>query len=611
MKFIKYIGLSCLVLLQSCSTGESPFAPSTSGTIRMGSGTGTSFVEGAIGLTNASIPANGSTTMTVNFVDDSEALANTSGTVVFSSTCSGQSLATFSNATATITSGSATTNYTDQGCSGVDSVTATASLADGTQLTATTTITIAASAQGNTIILFTSTDQSTIALAGTGVSTGIPEVSNILFKVEDSLGNIISGEDITFSISTQAQSAGVTLQTTSAISNANGEVTATVQSGSVSTSFRVTATVTSNTTLSTQSTPIVVATGLPDQDSLSLALEKSNPQVWNHDLVEISVTAQVADRFNNPIQDGTSILFKTELGNIDPSCETTGGSCSVKWTSSAPRGTTGPGSNAGRTTIFATVDGEESFQDNNSNGFFDDGDFLFKDNNNSGTFDAGDDDYDLTEAFSDNNENGTYDAGEFFHESDNPADGFTGADGLYNGPNCQHTSLCSTTKTTTKVRKSAVLIMAEDIPKIVMVTGAASDCDNTNANTADDCYDDGATTTGVTYPSAANSINATGTTDTVTFTFVGATNYQVLPVGTKIEFTADNGEIVTGASQTVLNTSANTYDSRGNPTNLSIAQYSVTIQSDGTPSSDGNLIITVTPGGTGTAFTFGAIPIKD
>ena len=559
MKLVKYIGLSCLILLQSCSTGDSPFGPSTSGEIRIGSGSGTSFVDGAVKLGNASIPANGSTSVTVNFVDTSGALASTGGTVVFTSTCASQSLAAFSSATIDITSGVATTTYTDQGCSIVDSITATASLTNDTPLTATASITIAASSQGNTIILFTSTDQSTIALAGTGVSTGIPEVSNILFTVQDSLGNTISSEDISFSINAQAQSAGITLQTASASSNANGEVIATVQSGSVSTSFRVTATVTSNPALSTQSTPIVVATGLPDQDSFTLSANEYNPRAWSVNGKKVTITAQVADRFNNPIQDGTSILFTTELGQIEPSCVTASGSCTVNWTSADPRGTLG---NAGRTTILATVDGEESFQDNNSNGFFDDGDFLFRDNNNSATFDAGDDDFDMPEAYLDINESNSHDSGEFFYESDSPANGFSIADGLYNGPNCQHTSLCNTTKTTIKVSDSLVLIMSENTPDIISV---GSDTSLTNI-----C------------PAPCNvtpTLGTVGTTSiTYNFTIVGATNNQVLPVGTTIAFTATDTKILGNSTFTVTNTSTSSIT-----TGASV--FSVTLVTDGTTSS--------------------------
>jgi len=564
MKLVKYFGLLfgllCLLLTQSCANDGSPFAPPPDGEVRIGSGTGTSFVDGAIELENASIPANGSTTVSVNFVDSDGALANINGDVVFTSTCADLSQASFTNATVQIASGSASTTYTDQGCTTIDTLTATATLDDETELTASSTLTIAASTQGNTIILFTSVDQSTIALAGTGISTGIPEVSNILFTVQDSLGNTISNEAITFSISSQATSAGIRLQTASSTSNSSGEVTATVQSGTVATSFRVTATVTNNTALSTQSTPIVVATGLPDVDSFSLSATELNPRAWNVDGKQVTVTARVGDRFNNPIQDGTQILFTTELGQVEPSCTTSGGSCSVQWTSSDPRGTSGAGSNAGRTTILATVDGEESFQDNNSNGFFDDGDFLFRDNDNTGNETAGDDIFDMTEAFLDINENGTHDAGEFFYETDSPADGFSIADGLYNGPGCQHTSLCNTTKTTIKVSDSLVLVMAENTPDILKAgSGASLD------NICDPC---GTVTLGAVGATAIN----------YNFTIVGNTNNQVLPGGTTVDFTATGTTIQGTTSFTVPNTNTNSLTT-------SATVFSVTLVSDGTPSS--------------------------
>jgi hypothetical protein len=582
MKLVKYIGLVCLLLTQSCSDTNSPFAPPPTDEVRIGSGTGENFSEGTIELGNASIPANGSTSVSVNFVDSNGTVTNVSGSVTFSSTCADLSQATFTNTTVDITSGSASTTFTDQGCTTVDTLTATATLDDETELVANANLTIAASSQGNTIILFTSVDQSTIALAGTGISTGIPEVSNVLFTVEDSLGNVITDEGITFSISTQAQSAGVRLQTTSATTNSNGEVTATVQSGSVSTSFRVTATVTDNTSLSTQSTPIVVATGLPDQDSFSLAATELNPRAWDVNGKEVTITAQVADRFNNPIQDGTSILFTTELGQIQSSCSTTNGSCSVEWTSSNPRGTT---DNAGRTTILATVDGEESFQDNNSNGFFDDGDFLFKDEDNSGTFSLVDTDYDLPEAFRDDNENGTHDTGELFVESDSPADGYSIADGLYNGPGCQHTSLCST-KTSAKVRNSIVLIMAENTPSIISA-GTTGPNYNDLCNSAVSCSNMG-----------NSEFDVSGGSQTFVFQIVGAQNLQVLPAGTTIKFEATNLSIVGVSEHTVLSTNTNAISQP------SAARYAVTLASDDTPGADGLLQITVTTPDSGPVTTF-------
>ena len=116
-----------------------------------------------------------------------------------------------------------------------------------------------------------------------------------------------------------------------------------------------------------------------DQNSFSLSLSSLNPAAWNHDGVEVDVNVIASDRFNNPVPDGTAVLFSTEFGQISPSCLTEDGRCSGTWTSSDPRDL---GTNdiryphEGITTITAQIVGEESFIDTNSNSIFDDGDIL-------------------------------------------------------------------------------------------------------------------------------------------------------------------------------------------------------------------------------------------
>ncbi|MDH5765535.1 MAG: hypothetical protein OEZ38_05910, partial [Gammaproteobacteria bacterium] len=229
----------------------------------------------------------------------------------------------------------------------------------------------------------------------------------------------MNGETVNFTINTTA--GGITLVASSGVSDQNGEVVASLRSGTVATSVRVTAVVASNTAVATQSSAVAIATGPADQNSISLSVSTHNPNAWAYDGVQVTITARLADRFNNPIQDGTSISFTTELGSIQPFCSTVNGSCTVNWTSQDPRGISGPGSNAGRSTILATVEGEESFSDVNGNGIFDDGDSFT----------------DIAEAYIDENESGTYDLGEIFIDYNN--NGLRdAADGFYNGSGCGH-----------------------------------------------------------------------------------------------------------------------------------------------------------------------------
>jgi len=111
----------------------------------------------------------------------------------------------------------------------------------------------------------------------------------------------------------------------------------------------------------------------------------------------------MTDRFSNPVPDGTTANFQTTLGGIQASCQTTGGTCSVNWTSKDPRvvsgnpqstaaSVTNTNSNAaycpavpstsifgstlcngttnGRSPVMVSAIGEESFIDANGSGYF-------------------------------------------------------------------------------------------------------------------------------------------------------------------------------------------------------------------------------------------------
>jgi len=563
--------------------------------LRVGSGSGGSFGNGVVTLGLTSISAGGTTSVSANVVDDAGDLITTPVTVNFESNCVTQGIASFDNNSASTINGTASVTFTaDTGCTGTDTIRAKINPFGNNERVATADLTVASPGLGS--IQFTSTDNDVIALSGTGNSSGLEENATLTFTVFDSTGQPLSGANVTFALNTVL--GGINLQSATDTSDADGLVQAIVQSGTVATSVRVTATIDA-TTFSTQSTAIVISTGLPDQDSFSLSATTLNPQAWDRDGIKVTLTARLSDRFNNPIQDGTNINFTTELGSIISACSTVDGACSVEWTSQSPRGVAGPGTNAGRTTILAHVVGEESFVDVDGDGVYsnDDGNLA------GGAFG------DLPEPFVDWNENGVRETGigtaEPFKDFNNSGT-YNSPDTEFNGVVCTHTTECSTQETTF-VWDSLVLVMAENNPQIVMVEdNSGTLCDNTNANTADDCFDDG-TTTGITYPSA---IKVGSFLKTLTFTIVGNTNFQIMPSGTKIDFSVDNGKIVGTDSHTVLNTSANTYDIGGLPNNLSVAKYSVTIQKDTTATDDGSLSITVAaPDGPTTTFT--SIPIDD
>jgi len=284
---------------------------------------------------------------------------------------------------------------------------------------------------------------------------------------------------------------------TSATTNSQGLVQTVINSGTVAASVRVTATISGSTpAISTQSSNLVVSTGIPDQDSFTLAASVLNPEAWNLVGTTVEVSAYLADGFNNPVPDGTVVSFSTEGGRIDPSCTTIDGTCTVIWNSQSPfptgetHDTAGNGPSAdnrflggtnpfslgqpygGRATIIATAIGEESFPDSNGNGRFDESELTTFLNST----DVEGNPFDLDEAYRDHNEDGFFNPWET-DPAEEPAgdleilvdfDGdnnWTQSDSLYNGVLCsipEHAG-CSSQKSL-HVRAQIVIVMAGSEP---------------------------------------------------------------------------------------------------------------------------------------------------
>jgi len=298
--------------------------------------------------------------------------------------------------------------------------------------------------------------QSWIAIQGTG-GAGRHEASGVTFKLLDGNGDAVSGVNIDFSLLAPA---GVTLDPLTGTTDADGFVSTTVSSGKVSGSVRVNIQ-TADGAIKLVSDALSVSTGLPDQNSFSLSLEQFAPESMNIDGVSDTVTIRLADKYNNAVPDGTSIYFTTEGGAIRDaetgtvgSCLTVGSKCTLTWESQNPRpegnmltdgyacafsaitgiapciNTGGMGQPyAGRVTITAFAIGEESFTDNDADGWFTPGDTL---------------NADLPEVFYDHNEDGIYkdnatagveDDLEEFHDL-NLDQAYSSGDGKYNGLLC-------------------------------------------------------------------------------------------------------------------------------------------------------------------------------
>jgi len=516
---------------------------STSTSVQMGAPAGPAFQASVIGISSTTLSAGGSTSLTVALQQSDGTLYSQSATVTFNSTCAAQGLATITSPVTT-SSGVATATYVAKGCSGKDNITATTTIGSNA-LSASGSVTVAAATVGS--IVYKSATPTIIALKGSGSSTR-PETSTVVFQVLDSSGGPASGASVTFALNTAV--GGISVNQGPVTSDAQGNVTTTVTAGTVATPVRVTATV-QNTTpaISTQSNQLSVSTGVPTQNAFSLAVTCPNVEAWNIDGVTVGVTARLADRFSNPVADGTAVQFRSEGGHIAPQCTTTtttteSGVCTVNWVSANPRPTIGKGGRAGRSALFATAIGEESFVDTNGNGMFDPGESFT----------------DLAERFEDDYQDGVYHSGEPFYDFNN--NGVRDpADGIFNGVLCNDPARCDSTKSSTGIDARNIIIMSGSTPD--QITPAS-----------------GATLSTVS--------KAKGLSDPYTFT-IADVNGNPMPAGTVVSAK------VQGTGLSVSDPSSFTYPCRTEP-----MSYAFTVKVDATAGAQGQFLIDVkTPGASG------------
>ena len=491
------------------ATGSTNFSVTSSLiiiTIDMGNGTGAAFEPDVINLSSATLSAGGSLTATVDIVipsDNNSSYTTESVNVTFESPCTLAGTASIDSPVLTA-SGTASSTYTAEGCVGLDTITARATI-NGVIYAAQATVDIQPPVVGS--IRFDSASHEVIAIQGTG-GTGLSETSTVVFTVLDALDNPVPNQDVNFVLDTNV--GGITLTPSSAPTDANGQVQTVVTSGTVNTSVIVTATVAA-TSISTQSVALAISTGIPDNNSFSIAAQVLNPSVWECNGAVIPITAFVADHFNNPAPNGTAVAFQTEGGIIGGSCITTDGQCSVDWVSNNPRPLDA------RITILATVIGEEGFDDTNGNGRFDDGEPHAN----------------LPEAWRDDNESGSRDADEEFIDF-NSNGLYTFADNLYNGVLCTQNAIgLGHCNELIHARSTLTLVMASVDQGITL-------------------YE---TSTGTDVPVSFISLPNDGSVRTFRAD-VQDPRGQRPPSGTTISVATTNGEIVAGNSTDVLSSSS-------------------------------------------------------
>ena len=484
---------------------------------------GTSNITlGAITVPAGTLSAYGTASVSVNVLNNG-APYSTPTTVKFTSACAASGKATLTPSVTTV-NGTASATYLDNGCNNpTDGDSIAATLLNG--------FTVTGSLKVNTpnigSIQFVSVTPSVIALKGTG-GTGRSESARVTFRVVDSAGNPFGDPNTPVKFSLNTAQGGLALSSTSAPADpATGYVVTNVQAGTVSTSVRVTATVTTASgVLSTQSDQLVVSTGIPAQDSFSLGASTHNIEGWSVDGTTTTLTARLADHFHNPVPDGTAVAFTSEGGVVSPSCTTVGGVCSATLTSQALRPSNG------RVTVLARATGEEAFTDLNGDGVV---------NALAEMIDANSASTDMGDAFVDYNENGVRDSNEpYFDFNGNgfytaPKNAVAGdlshpSNGLYRGLLCNgDPAVCSAQKTI-DVRGSQVIVFS-------------SSAANTTIN--------GGATIAL---SACSPAGGAGASKSFTVTVVDR-NGNAMPAGTTVAFSASNGTITSATAYTVPDTS--------------------------------------------------------
>ncbi|MCW3172436.1 Ig-like domain-containing protein [Shewanella subflava] len=567
----------------------------------MGSGSDTSFVAGKAEVSTANLSAGGTATITVRIQDEQGQPFNQPVDVNFSSTCATKNppQAELSSPVSS-SNGVATSTYLAQGCVGEDQINVTAN-AGGISLSAVGTINVLQADVGS--ISFESAAPENIGILGTG---GI-ESSTVKFKVLDKNGNPVSNQSVSFKLNTAV--GGVAITPTIATTNNQGIVQTVVTSGTVASSLRVTATVENGAVpaITSQSKQLIISTGIPDQDSFSLSAEVLNAEGWDIDGTKVVVTARLADAFNNPVPDGTTVSFTTEGGSIEDACQTVKGACSVNWTSQLPRpegavlidGTGAMVRNpmsalsydaalglygnfygqkyGGRATITATAIGEESFPDLNGNGRFDANELNEFKNGVDVTGQA----FDLNDAFNDYNEDklfnpqqvGGQTGGTLEELIDFNSNGiFDVKDGLYNGVLCSspaHAGCADGTNNSKSlyVRRSLVMVMSGS-------TAYATESSQILIDDRDGQH-------------LGGNITIVGKGSASVFFTISDLHNQQMPAGTIVRFKTSAGSVVSASEYVWPSTNYN-----------GGRDFGVTIKGEDEPNTGVFLVEVETPGGT-------------
>jgi len=279
------------------------------------------------------------------------------------SLCANKNKSTITPTTVSTSNGVATFTYKDVQCGATDTADTVTVSITGTSTSATLSLPLTSPTASS--LGFDSASPQVIYLKG----SGFVETSTVTFVVRDQAGNALPNQSVDMVPTTIAGGLtmdGGTTQVTK-LSDSDGKVTVRINSGTVPTPVRVKATL-QGTNISTVSSNLSIAVGLPSQLNFSLSQGTINIEGMNFDGTANTYTIIASDRLGNPVPAGTTVNMVAEAGQVAPQVFTTVtnglGGATANFQSSEPRPADG------RVTVLAYALGEESFLDTNGNNVY-------------------------------------------------------------------------------------------------------------------------------------------------------------------------------------------------------------------------------------------------
>ena len=169
-------------------------------------------------------------------------------------------------------------------------------------------------------IALLSVEYPAIGVAGTGQNAS----SQLVFEVRDATGQPVSQDNaVTVNFALASSPGGAFLSPLSVVTDAQGLVRTSVNSGTVAGVAKVRATVDGSSPLIvSEVASVVINGGPPDLEHFSLSMQPANFAGRLFFGLELQITAYLFDKYSNPVPPGTAVWFSTSMGGITGSAYT-------------------------------------------------------------------------------------------------------------------------------------------------------------------------------------------------------------------------------------------------------------------------------------------------